>query len=153
MGTCFKPGYLDRYIKIGIEKQIPVLIMGGHMQHIGAEAGPLRPLLGSIAKTDWDAGLPFIDDLVTQPTRSKNDERRKAGLIELLEGLRPAITQVVVHRTVQTGVFSHISGSGPTREAELHLLTDKDSKAFIASEGIVLTTWRELKNRRALVKN
>jgi len=45
-------------------------------------------------------------------------------------------------------VFSHISGSGPNREAELSLLTDPDIKKFIESEGIILTTWRELKKRR-----
>ncbi len=153
MGTCFKPGYLDRYIKVGIEKQIPILIMGGHMQHIGAEAGPLKPLVKSIAKTVWDAGLPVIDDLVTQPTTAKNYQQRKAELIELLGDIKPGITEIIVHCTVQTEVFSHISGSGPTREAELRLLTDNDIKAFIESEGIVLTTWRELKNRRDLVKN
>jgi len=151
MGTCFQPGYLDRYIKVGIEKQIPILIMVGHMQYIGAEAGPLKPLVKSIAKTVWDAGLPVIDDLVTQPTRAKNYEQRKGELIKLLDDIRPGITEIIVHCTVQTEVFSHISGSGPTREAELRLLTDKDVKAFIKDEGIVLTTWRELKNRRDAV--
>jgi len=151
MGTCFTPGYLDRYIKVGIEKQIPILIMGGHMQYIGAEAGPLKPLVKSIAKTVWDAGLPVIDDLVTQPTRAKDYEQRKAELIKLLDDIRPGITEIIVHCTVQTEVFLHISGSGPTREAELRLLTDQDVKAFIKDEGIVLTTWRELKNRRDAV--
>jgi len=148
MGTCFQPGYLDRYIKIGIEKQIPILIMGGHMQYIGAEAGPLKPLVKSIAKTAWDAGLPVIDDLVTKPTKAKDFKQRKAELIKLLGDIKPGITEIIVHCTVQTEVFSHISGSGPTREAELRLLTDKDVKAFIENAGIVLTTWRELKDRR-----
>ncbi len=153
MGTCFQPVYIDRYIKVGIEKQIPILIMGGHLQYIGAEAGPLRPLIKSIARTVWDAGLPVIDDLVTQPTRAKDYEQRKAELIKLLGDIKPGITEIIVHCTVQTEVFSHISGSGPTREAELRLLTDKDVKAFIEREGIVLTTWRDLKKRRDSVGN
>jgi len=33
------------------------------------------------------------------------------------------------------------------------LLTDKHVKAFIKSEGIILTTWRELKERREHVQN
>lgn len=153
MGTCFQPGYLDRYIKVGIEKQISILIMGGHMEHIGAEAGPLKPLVKSIAKTVWDAGLPVIDDLVTQPTRAQDYDQRKAELIKLLADIKPGITEIIVHCTVQTEVFSHISGSGPTREAELRLLTDKDVKTFIEHEGIALTTWRELKKRRDLAQN
>ena len=153
MGTCFTPGYIDRYVKVGIEKQIPILIMGGHMQYIGAEAGPLKPMVQSIAQRVWDAGLPVIDDLVTQPTQAKDYDQRKAELIKLLGDIKPGITEIIVHCTVQTPVFSHISGSGPTREAELRLLTDEDVKAFIKSEGIVLTTWRELKERRDLVKD
>jgi len=152
MGTCFQPGYIDRYVKVGIEKKIPILIMGGHMQYIGAEAGPLKPLVRSIAQRVWDAGLPVIDDLVTQPTRAKDYDQRKAELIKLLGDIRPGITEIIVHCTVQTEVFSHISGSGPTREAELRLLTDDDIKAFIKSKGIVLTTWRELKKRREHVQ-
>jgi predicted glycoside hydrolase/deacetylase ChbG (UPF0249 family) len=142
MGTCFHPKFLERYVKVGIEKQIPVLMM------IGAEAGPLKPLVHSISQQIWDAGLPVIDDLVTQPTRAKDYEQRKAELIKLLGDIKPGITEIIVHCTIQTEVFSHISGSGPTREAELRLLTDKDVKAFIESKGIVLTTWRELKDRR-----
>ena len=153
MGTCFAPQYIERYVKVGIEKKIPILIMGGHMQHIGAQAAAYRPLVIAIAQNVWDAGLPVIDDLVTQPTSAKDYEQRKAELIELLREMKPGITEIIVHCTVQTEVFSHISGSGPTREAELRLLTDPDVKEFIEKEGILLTTWRELKKRRAQVQN
>jgi len=148
MGTCFVPKFIDRYVKVGIEKKIPILIFGGHMQHIGDEVGPLRPLVNSIAEKVWEAGLPVIDDLVTSPTSAKDYEGKKAELIKLLREMKPGITQIIVHCTVQTEVFSHISGSGANREAELRLLTDPDIKKFIESEGIILTTWRELKKRR-----
>ncbi len=153
MGTCFAPQYIDRYVKVGIEKKIPILIFGGHMQHIGAQAAAFKPLVLAIAQQVWNAGLPVIDDLVTQPTSAKDYDQRKAELIQLLREMKPGITEIIVHCTVQTEVFSHISGSGPTREAELRLLTDPDVKAFIEKEGIVLTTWRELKKRRAQVQD
>jgi len=152
MGTCFVPLYVERYVKVGIEKNIPVLIFGGHMQHLGAEAGPLRLLVLSIAERVWNAGLPVIDDLVTKPTTAEDYEQRKAQLIKLLGEMKPGITEIIVHCTVQTEEFSLISGSGPAREAELRLMTDPDVRAFIKSEGIVLTTWRELKQRRQGVK-
>lgn len=152
MGTCFVPVYIERYVKLGIEKNIPILIFGGHMQHIGAEAAAFRPLVLSIAQRVWDAGLPVIDDLVTKPTTADDYGQRKAQLIKLLDEMKPGITEIIVHCTVQTEEFSLISGSGPAREAELRLMTDPDIKAFIKSKGIVLTTWRELKQRRQSVK-
>ena len=153
MGTCFHPLFLERYVKVGIEKQIPILMMGGHMQHISAEAGDLKPMVYLIANRVWQAGLPVIDDLVTQPTSANSYEGRKEQLIKLLGEMKPGITEIIVHCTVQTEVFSHISGSGPTREAELRLMTDPDVKKFIDNEGIILTTWRELQERRQRVKN
>lgn len=151
MGTCFHPAFIERYIKVGIEKQIPILMFGGHLQHIGAEAGVLRPLITTLAQTVWNAGLPVIDDLVTSPTRTGDYEARKRQLIELLRTMKPGITQIIVHCTAPTEVFQHISGSGPVREAEMNLMMDPDIRAFIEDQGIILTTWRELKQRRDAV--
>ncbi|UCD53193.1 MAG: polysaccharide deacetylase family protein [Phycisphaerales bacterium] len=148
MGTCFQPQFIQRYVEVGIEKGIPVMMVGGHMQHIGAEAGAFEPLLHALAAELWNAGLPVLDDLVTQPTKAKEYEQRKSELIALLREMKPGITQIIVHCTDPTEVFSHISGSGAARQAELRLMTDPDVKAFIESEGIVLTNWRELKERR-----
>jgi len=144
MGTCFHPLFLERYVKVGIEKQIPILMMGGHMQHI--------PMVYLIANRLWNAGLPVIDDLVTKPTTADSYEGRKEQLIKLLDEMKPGITEIIVHCTVQTEVFSHISGSGPAREAETRLMTDPDIKKFIDKEGIILTTWRELNERRQRVQ-
>jgi chitin disaccharide deacetylase len=149
MGTCFQPQYIERYVKLGIEKNIPILMFGGHMQHISAEASQFKPLLRSLAEQLWNAGLPVIDDLVTRPTEGPAYEQRKTELIALLREMKPGITQIIVHCTEPTEVFSHISGSGPARQAELRLMTDPDIKTFIESENIVLTTWRELQRRRA----
>jgi len=155
MGTCFVPQYIERYVKVGIEKQIPILMMGGHMQHIGksGEAAALKPVMYLIANKVWNAGLPVIDDLVTSPTSANTYEGRKEQLIKLLGEMKPGITEIIVHCTVQTEVFSQISGSGPAREAETRLMTDPDVKKFIENEGIILTTWRELHERRQHVQN
>ena len=62
--------------------------------------------------------------------------------------MKPGITQIIVHCTAPTEVFAQISGSGKAREAELRLMLDPDIRSFIKKEGIVLTTWRDLKQRR-----
>jgi predicted glycoside hydrolase/deacetylase ChbG (UPF0249 family) len=148
MGTCFYEPFMESYVKVGIEKKIPVLMIGGHMQHAGAEVGSFRLLLRALAERVWQAGLPVIDDLVTQPTNAPTYEQRKQQLLKLLADMQPGITQIIVHCTAPTEVFARISGSGPAREAELRLMLDPDVRAFIKKEGIVRTTWRELKQRR-----
>lgn len=149
MGTCFQLPFIERYVKLGIEKKIPVMIFGGHLQHVGGEVGAFRPMLMVLAQSVWNAGLPVLDDLVTSPTKASDYEGRKRELMELLSTMKPGVTQIIVHCTATTEVFQHISGSGPTRQAELNLMLDPDIRSFIQDHGIVLTTWRELKQRRA----
>ncbi len=153
MGTCFQQPFIERYVKVGVEKGIPILMFGGHMQHVRAEAGEFVPLIRTLAERLWAAGLPVIDDLVTQPTKANDYEQRKQQLIALLRDLKPGITEIIVHCTAPTEAFAQISSSGPAREAELRLMTDPDVRAFLEEEGIVLTTWRELKRRRQAARN
>jgi hypothetical protein len=148
MGTCFQLPFIERYVKLGIEKQIPVMIFGGHLQHVGEEVGAFRPILMGLAASVWNAGLPVLDDLVTSPTRASDYEGRRRELIELLGAMKPGVTQIIVHCTATTEVFPHISGSGPARQAELNLMLDPEVRSFIKDQGIILTTWRELKSRR-----
>jgi predicted glycoside hydrolase/deacetylase ChbG (UPF0249 family) len=149
MGTCFQPPFIERYVKVGIEMGIPILMFGGHMEHVRAEAGEFEPLIRALAKRLWDAGLPVIDDLVTQPTEANDYGQRKQQLIALLRDMKPGITQIIVHCTAPTEAFSHISSTGAARAAELRLMTDPDIRACIRDQGIILTTWRDLKQRRA----
>jgi hypothetical protein len=148
MGTVLRPGYIERYIKVGIEKHIPVMMFGGHMQYVGYEAMGFEVLLRQFAEMTWQGGLPVLDDLVTEPTKSKDYAERKAQLKKLLKEMKPGLTQIIVHCSDAGEHFKKISGSGPARLAEMKLMTDPDIKAFIEKEGIILTTWRELKQRR-----
>ncbi len=151
MGTCFQQPFIERYVKVGIEKQIPILMFGGHLQHVGEEVGAFRPLINALAEKVWNAGLPVIDDLVTQPTRANDFDGRKRELMELLRTMKPGVTQIIVHCTAPTEVFQHISGTGRAREAEMNLMIDPDIRSFIEDQEIILTTWRELKQRRKSV--
>jgi predicted glycoside hydrolase/deacetylase ChbG (UPF0249 family) len=148
MGTCFYEPFIESYVKVGIEKKIPVLMIGGHMQYAGPEIGSFKPLLHALGDRVWKAGLPVIDDLVTQPTTGPEYEQRKQQLLQRLTDMKPGITQFIVHCTAPTEVFAHISGSGKARAAELRLMLDPDIRAFLNQQGIVRTTWRELRQRR-----
>jgi predicted glycoside hydrolase/deacetylase ChbG (UPF0249 family) len=148
MGTCFCEPFVEVYVKVGLEKRIPILMIGGHLQHAGAEVGRFRPLLQALAERVWQGGLPVLDDLVTQPTSAPDYDGRKRQLFKLLTEMKPGLTQIIVHCTAPTEVFAQISGSGPARAAELRLMLDPEVRTFVQENGIVLTNWRELKERR-----
>ncbi|MCY7349336.1 MAG: polysaccharide deacetylase family protein [Cytophagaceae bacterium] len=162
MGTLFAPKFIERYVKVGIAEKIPVMMPGGHntlisRQQQGGEA--LMQAVRSIGQTLWNAGLPVLDDLHNESygwnlpagekvTDDKLRRMKTAKYIEALKACQPGLTMVIMHCTAPTEVFDKISNSGTTRKGDLLAMTDPDLRKFIEKEGIILTTWREVKERR-----
>ncbi len=148
MGVCFLPSFVEDYVRLGIEYRIPILIFGGHLQHLGPYVGERAKELRLLAEKVWQAGLPVIDDLVTNPTPGKTYSERKQHFLELLDGLQPGISQIILHCTDAGERFSAISGSAGKRRDEMNLMLDPEVKEKVRTAGIHLTTWRELARRR-----
>jgi hypothetical protein len=153
MGTLFyNPAYFERYVKIGIEKQIPIMLMSGR----GEPENPLQQLMmaGIRAAADkvWAGGLPVLDYLQTSTADTNDPKVMTQTLVEHLRKLEPGITQIILHGTRQGCNFGAISGSGGKREAELEMVLSDEVKKVIKEEGIILTTYRELMERRKAVK-
>lgn len=168
MGTLFAtPAYVERYVKTGIEYQIPVMFPGGHNTLIAQgikEAGTTMEMARAVGKKLWDAGLPVLDDLHNDsyswkpsPAIAADDKKLqqyKTDLyIDALKQVQPGITMVIMHCTNTTEVFEHISDSGPTRRGDYLAMMDPRLKKYIQDSGIILTTWREMKERRDRLKN
>lgn len=157
MGTVFaNPAFLQRYVAIGIEMGIPVMVPAGHMKHLTANtpimALPLRQLGKYYGEKLWDAGLPVLDDIHTGVQTNKS-ETKQTQIIRFLRTLKPGVTQYIVHCTRPSESFKTISSSGPKRLAELEAMICPEVKKTIEEEKIILTTWRELKQRRDRVKS
>ena len=148
MGTLFaRPDYFERFAKVGIEKQIPVLAVGGHATYTQLEnpeaTGELKVWVPKI----WNAGLPILDDLHTGSYGWKPAEKTDR-LLALLRELKPGITEILFHASRPTEDFPVITGSSESRLADLKALTDPRVRQLIQERGIVLTTWKELHARR-----
>jgi len=163
MGTLFAtPQFLERYIKVGIENQIPVMFPGGHNTMIGKERAvtpEMKAQFTATGKVIWDAGLPVLDDLHNvsydfEYPDAKNlsdaalQKMATAQYIKTIKELRPGLSMVIMHCTASTEIFSYIGSSGRVRKADMLAMMDPAFKKFLADEKIILTTWRELKQRR-----
>lgn len=167
MGTLFaKPEFLDKYIRLGIEKQIPVMLPGGHDSYIRVgEPDSLVTAMQRLGEQVWRGGLPVLDDLHNSsygwkipPGMDKKDDeqlqRWRADLyMRTLNELKPGVTMVIMHSTAPTEVFEHISDSGYIRRADMLAMLDPKFQRFLKEEGFILTTWRELMERRQRVRS
>ncbi|MCP4641773.1 MAG: ChbG/HpnK family deacetylase [bacterium] len=148
MGTLFShAGYAQAYVDLGIELGIPVLAAAGHLTYVSINEPGLAGIATSLGEKAWTNGLPVIDDICTSLS-SNNLTTTKANIISFLQTLSPGITEVILHCTRPSENFQYISASGPSREADTLAMLDADVAQAIIDEGIVLTTWRELTQRR-----
>ena len=59
---------------------------------------------------------------------------------------------VIMHCAFLSNIYQHISADGAVRKGDWLAMLDPRLKEYIQKEGIILTTWRELKARRDKVK-
>ena len=167
MGTLFgSPAFLQQYARLGMENHIPVMLPGGKDKLIQSQMNASDTLvqgLQQLGKVLWNAGLPVLDDLHNYsydwkvPNDVQNDNKklqawRTQKYINSFKELQPGVTMVIMHCTSPTEVFQHISDSGPLRKADMLAMIDPAFKQALADQHIVLTTWRELMQRREKVK-
>ncbi len=167
MGTLFESeAFLAKYIQLGIEKHIPVMLPGGHDTFLRADT-PSAPAsdprwmeMRKLGETLWNAGLPVLDDLHNasygwhMPANLPHDDRslqrwRAARYTESLRKLKPGLTMVIMHCTDPTEVFTHITNSGEVRKGDMLAMLDPGFQAFLKKEGFIVSTWAEALARRA----
>ena len=171
MGTLFQPKFLMRYVKVATDEKVPILFPGGHASLI-IKANNVPPaqqqLIQQVGQQLWNAGLPVLDDLdgtsygwnlqtgTATADRAVTDENLQAyktkKFKELLTSAKPGLTYIIMHCTAPTPTFDQISTSGQTRKGDMLAMLDPALKSFIQEQGIIVTTWRELMERRRQVK-
>jgi predicted glycoside hydrolase/deacetylase ChbG (UPF0249 family) len=182
MGTLFaKEAFLEKYLKLGIEKQIPVMFPGGDDNFYRSEAKaaaiaelkrqgkykdgmaiPEDPALAkakAIGQMLWKNGLPVLDDLhnssydwkmpdIDHKTDAEIQKWYTDHYIESIGRLSPGLTMVIMHCTQPSPLFKFITSTGQQRKGDLLAMTDPRLKAFLQKNGFILTTWREVMERR-----
>ena len=167
MGTLFATmDFLERYIAVGIDEGIPLMFPGGHNEVLEAQyeaqGRDTPPGLGratELGQRIWDGGLPVLDDLhnlsygwVPESGADATDEElveyKVERYIQGLRDLRPGVTMIIMHSTDPSETFKYISTSGPSRKGDMLAMLDPRIQQTIEEEGLVLTTFRELKERR-----
>ncbi|MDR3750707.1 MAG: polysaccharide deacetylase family protein [Terracidiphilus sp.] len=107
----------------------------------------------------WESGLPVLDDLYNfsydwkfssaLPPTDENVRAFKVGKYkEVFHQLKPGVTQIIIHATDTSDSFKFISSSGVTRRGDFLAMTSAELREAAQKDGLILTTWRELQERR-----
>jgi hypothetical protein len=135
---------------------------GGHNTMIGKQRDITPAMIEQLKATGkmiWEAGLPVLDDLHNVSYNFEypgaadlsDDALQKLATtqyIKTIRELKPGLSMVIMHCTAPSEVFVHIGSSGRVRRADMLAMMDPAFKKFLQDEKIILTTWRELEERR-----
>jgi len=156
MGSLFvRPDIAMRYAKVGVEMGIPIMAIDLSMERVLEETKDMPEALRQVfqeafrqlIKTVWDGGLPIVDNLVPADYGT-SPENKKAEYVELLRTLPAGINILIVHCAIDTPNWRAITEAAPRWIADYEVMLDPELKRIIEEEGIIMTTWRELKARR-----
>ncbi|MEM7097562.1 MAG: ChbG/HpnK family deacetylase [Pseudomonadota bacterium] len=99
----------------------------------------------------WESGPPVLDDLHNMSYGWAREEKI-SRYVDAVRGLKPGVTMMIMHCTEPDAAFTLISNSGPSRFGDLEAMLSDELAHALQEEKIILTTWRELHQRRRAIQ-
>lgn len=90
--------------------------------------------------------LPKLDFFSSVPDGDSYENKRE-NFFRLVASLKPGLTEIIFHPSVETDNLKTITGSWQQRVWEAQLFSDPVVKEFFTDNGIIITNWREVMTR------
>ena len=148
MGALYgHPDFALAYLKIAMEYGIPAnaidlsdSLVVAHFRQAGY---PITQKLISFMDT---YSLPKLDNFTSAPN-AKTYEEKKEAFKTLIQALRPGLTEIIFHPSVESEQLKNITNSWQQRVWEAEMFADADMVQFFKDEGIIFTNWKEIMKR------
>lgn len=115
----------------------------------------LKDMASARIKLAEEKGIMILDDLLTHPfhyTPGETYDEMKQGMMQMIRGLRPGITEIYIHPGFATEELKAIQPDAPKRDMEARLFLDEEIRALIVSENVRMITWKELRDHQRQIK-
>lgn len=135
-----RPDFLLSYLRLGKEYKLPVL-MDKRINEIGGEE--IRKLV--------DENTVVLDAIITaEPSDFSNG--MEAYYKGVIKNLNPGLNCLLIHLAYDDAEMKAVTVDHPEwgsawRQADYDFFTGQECVALLAQEGIVLVTWRELRDK------
>ncbi len=139
-GVIARPDITQIYLKLGIEYKIPILFIRDPKE-ITKENPALAMLVGAAINLLESQGLPVLDALEQYGNGNMEESRRTYE--EVLSGLKPGVTQLIVHCGYANDELRAITGSAQARDNDRAIFTDPKMIEAIKKMGIEVITWKQ----------
>lgn len=148
MGTLYAhPGYAKAFLDIAQEYNIPAnaidlsdTLVAAHFKAAG------YPINEELIQYLENYRLPKLDFFTSAP-EAKTYEGKVSAFKDLIKSLRPGITEIIFHPSVESDQLKTITNSWQQRVWEAKMFADPDLIQFFKDEGIIFTNWKEIMTR------
>ena len=104
------------------------------------------PLDDEAVKLISQYSLPKLDFFTSVPSGSSY-EQKVENFKNLIRQLKPGLTEIIFHPSVETENFKTILYTWEQRVWEAKMFSDPDLVQFFTDEGIIFTNWKEIMDR------
>lgn len=145
MGTVLFPKFIESYVSLGIEYQIPLFLIRPSRELLESR-GMLQfwELLEPQVKRAEEAALPILDAILAD-TMDRPPEEKEAYFKELFASLEPGVTHFLIHPAKPSDELSSITTDAPGRARDYELFRDGSMRSYIEGLGIHLIGYREIR--------
>ncbi|MBD2869772.1 polysaccharide deacetylase family protein [Paenibacillus arenilitoris] len=143
-GRNFLPVVLDVCASYGLPFRLPRYLPDEDGQVAPPELSEKAKQLAQLADS---MGVVILDYLVGLPFGLQDGETYdsfKGSMKQLLAGLRPGVTELIIHPSLVTEELRAFHGQPLKRGMEFDLFRDDEIKQTVKQEGIRLIRWSEL---------
>jgi predicted glycoside hydrolase/deacetylase ChbG (UPF0249 family) len=148
MGTLYgHPDYVKAFVRVAEAYRIPANILDLSDSVILAGMKKLGyPINDEVVTLLEQYTLPKLDYFTSVPS-AKTYEQKIEGFKNLVRSLKPGLTEIIFHPSIETENLKTITNSWQQRVWEAKMFSDPDLLRFFKDEGLVFTNWKEIMAR------
>jgi len=154
MGTLYgRPAFVKVFYKVAQEYGIPANAIDLSDPEVVKEfRAKGYPISSEVIELAESYSLPKVDFFTSAPNE-KTYEEKVNSFKQLISSLKPGITEIIFHPSVETENLKGITGSWQQRVWEAKMFADADMINFFEDEGIIFTNWKEMMKRHKKIEN
>ncbi len=147
MGTVYATlGFTQIYLQAAVDYKIPAMVIEFTEPVVKRFRAQGYPITNEMVKYIADYPFPKLDDFWSVP-EGATYESKKENFIKLVKSLRPGITEIIFHPSIETDNLKTITNSWQQRVWEAKMFADPEIIQFLKDEGVLFTNWKEMMKR------
>jgi hypothetical protein len=147
MGTLFaRTDYAYVFFKAAMDYNIPANVIEFTPLVVDKFRKQGYPITDEMIKYSHEYTLPKLDDFYSVPNGSTY-ENKKANFFKLIQTLKPGISEIIFHSSIESEGLKKITNSWQQRVWEAEMFSDPNVIQFMKDEGLIFTNWKEMMER------